>query len=273
MVDTPPNLLRRQILTTLTAIAGARVVNSRAAVREFPVFDALLHVGKPDLTHAGLQALPAVADIWRPGSDPMEVDPDGVRSALRRLPRGTQSFFIDIENWPLLGVSTDQKESSIDKLVTVARTARQAVRSIQFGFYGIAPATIYWPLVASRPAQRADWEDCNRRLDRLATNIDCSFPSLYTFYDDRRSWLAYASATIAAARRYGKPVYPFLWYEYHDSNPMLRHRDVDADAWREQLQFCRAHADGVVLWGGYRRQWSDRATWWRTVRDELGSAK
>lgn len=236
---------------------------------EFPVFDALLHTGKPDLARSGLQPLPAVADIWRRGVDRQEVDPDGVRSALQRLPHGTQQFFIDIENWPLLDAQSAQRRATIDKLVTVARIARQSTGGMKFGLYGIGPTTTYWPLVEHRPQQRADWEECNRQLDRLAPDIDYVFPSLYTFYDDRQGWLTYARETIAAARRYGKPVYPFLWFEYHDSNLLLRNRDVDTDAWAEEIRFCRAHADGVVLWGGYRRKWSESAAWWQTVRKEL----
>ena len=37
------------------------------------------------------------------------------------------------------------------------------------------------------------------------------FPSLYTVYDDQGHWLRFAEANMVEARRYGKPVIPFIW--------------------------------------------------------------
>ncbi|MDO9084545.1 MAG: hypothetical protein Q7U56_14825, partial [Humidesulfovibrio sp.] len=96
--------------------------------------------------------------------------------------------------------------------------------------------------------------------------VDIIFPSLYTFYDDPAGWKKYAIATIQEAKRYGKPVYPFLWYQYHDSNKLLGGKPIPAAIWRMQLETCLKYADGVVIWGGYKELWSEEAAWWQETK-------
>jgi hypothetical protein len=59
------------------------------------------------------------------------------------------------------------------------------------------------------------------------------FSILYTFYADRQGWVAYAIAQISEARRKakGKPVYAFIWPQYHESNQLLGGQFLDADYW------------------------------------------
>jgi hypothetical protein len=264
-----PNLRRRRLTNGLIALAGIGPASNVIGQSRFKLFDALLHHGKPDLRRQGFQSLPMVNAIWRPEASHEIVDEPGLRVALAQMPPGTATYFLDIENWPVLKVSPQVRQDSIAKLLNVAQIARRFAPASQFGFYALPPAVTYWPLVEDRPAELADWQKTNRQLEPLADLADCIFPSIYTFYENRRDWLIYATATIRAARRYGKPVYPFLWFEYHDSNILLRGRELDGDAWKEELQFCREHADGIVLWGGYQQPWDDRAQWWQTVRSEL----
>jgi len=93
-------------------------------------------------------------------------------------------------------------------------------------------------------------------------HADVVFPSLYTFYDNQAAWDIYAKGMIEEARRYNKPVYVFLWPEFHVSNILLRGTNIPAKFWRHQLEFCSALADGIVIWGGWKEKWNETADWW-----------
>ncbi|MFC1608411.1 hypothetical protein ACFL47_10630, partial [Candidatus Latescibacterota bacterium] len=58
--------------------------------------------------------------------------------------------------------------------------------------------------------------------------------------------------------RYGKPVYPFIWPEYHPSNSQRTGTDVTGPYWRRQL-----------VWGGWQRDWEDDAPWWIATKEFL----
>jgi len=92
--------------------------------------------------------------------------------------------------------------------------------------------------------------------------VEVIFPSLYTFYNDQKSWDIYAKGMIEEARRYNKPVYVFLWPEFHVSNRILKGKEIPAKFWRHQLELCRGLADGIVIWGGWQERWKEDAPWW-----------
>jgi hypothetical protein len=76
---------------------------------------------------------------------------------------------------------------------------------------------------------------------------------------------------LIEARRYGKPVYPFLWPTYHNSNKKLTGQLVPGDYWRMELELVHQYADGVVLWGGYKEKWDENAAWWRETQAWLAT--
>ena len=268
-----PDRTRRRLTTGLAAlIVGRSVAVTAGPAATFPLFDGLGHRGKPAMRRLGLKPLQWVGNIWHSGARHAEVDEAAVTQALNQLPPDTESYYLDIEDWPVLRQQPAVRAASISKLLRVADLARRLRPQAKFGFYGLPPAITYWPLVTDSPADYADWVQSNQLLGPLAERVDYIFPSLYTFYRDRKGWLTYADATLRAARQYGKPVYPFLWFNYHDSNRLLRDREIDPEAWTEELRFCRDHADGLVLWGGYQQGWSESAPWWQAVRKDFGLA-
>ena len=244
---------------------------SRGNTEDFLVFDALMHRRKPFTERLGLERLRVIYanSLWPKGHDQVEPMERFVRWHGRRIQPG-QLVCVDIEHWPLRNAPREEIEQSIRKYTQVLRWLREeAPDDARLGYYGILPIRDYWAPVKqtwgeTEPAER--WEQANARLDKLAEHVDVVFPSLYTFYDDPQGWEVYAKANLEQARRYGKPVYPFLWFEYHNSNERLKGQQIDAAFWRRQLAFCRRHADGVVLWGGYRQRWDPDADWWRTTR-------
>jgi sugar phosphate isomerase/epimerase len=228
----------------------------------FIVFDALLHAGKPDNRARGLVPISWVGDIWRPGVSMDTVDEAQVRAVFAHKADKSGFYYLDIENWPLLSVSPAIREKSIAKLARVIDLAHNALPLAHIGFYGILPGITYWPLLRHDPAYR-EWQEVNRELVPLSSSVDAVFPSLYTFYDDPDGWKKYARQTLIEARIYKKPVYVFLWPQFHDSNPELRGKEVPRAFWRAELDLCAELADGVVLWGGWQDTWNENAAWWQ----------
>ena len=101
------------------------------------------------------------------------------------------------------------------------------------------------------------------------------YPSLYPTTTDRAEWVSYAQRFIAEAKRLaaGKPVRPFIWPQYHDvMRSSLAGTFIDYDYWMLQLTTIRdAGASGLVLWGGYNKQWDDTQGWWRATLDFIAT--
>jgi hypothetical protein len=256
---------RRDLLAALLASATLPSVTVASVKPQFRIFDGLAHRGKPDLTKYGLEPISPVAHIWRTHNGQDAVDELGVALALSRLPTTTATIFLDIEVWPLDPADPSGLYASLSKMTAVAQTVRHIGPQLKFGFYGAPPIREYWPVLKHDESYR-QWLQADRMMIPLATSVDYLFPSLYTFYADPKSWLLFAEAQLREARQYRKPVYPFLWYQYHDSNRLLRGHEIAGDAWEQELRFCRDQADGVVLWGGTGQDWNEGATWWQKAR-------
>ncbi len=236
---------------------------------DFRVFDALGNPGKPNLARQGLERMYPVAEVWRRGSPKAYVDERGVVAILEKLPYEAGVLCVDIEDWPLLGVAENVRAQHIENYLLTAKIVRRTKPRVKFGFYGIAPLCVYWPIANQDQRQLAEWRAANRALRPLVDWVDFVLPSLYTFYDDPAGWSQFARATLEEARQYGKPVYPFLWFEYFDGNPALRGRDVKLADWRAELALCQERADGLVLWSNQERSWSESAGWWQAVLDMM----
>lgn len=264
-----PSIDRRSFIQWLLLLASNTTIAANQT-NKFVLLDALLHRGKPNLSRLGIMPCPPVASIWRTGANRDAIDEIGLKIELNKLRNDSEYFFIDIENWPVLKVNSEERRSSINKLIQVADIARARFPKSKFGYYGIPPGITYWPLIDHRPVEYSDWISAQEDLKRLADKVDIIMPSLYTFYKDPKGWLTYAKATIDACKKFNKPIYPFLWFEYHDSNFLLRNHEIDVDFWNTQLQFCQDNCDGLILWGGSQRNWSESANWWQAVIAKFG---
>jgi len=268
MIDRRRRSIVAAALGTPLWIGG--VTSAAAPGSNFRVYDGLLHRGKPNLARLGFERIYWVGGLWRPGTPRDYVDEQGVIAALALLPYEARTLYIDIENWPLLGVSDSVRAQHIENFIVTAKIVRRVKPAVKFGFYGIAPLCIYWPIIRQDKEALAEWRAANRALQPLADLVDFVLPSLYTAYDDHADWRKYAIASLDEARQYRKPIYPFLWYEYFDGNPLLRGHVVNATDWRDELDLCRECADGIVLWGGSERGWSESAGWWQSVLSFMG---
>lgn len=243
----------------------------------FRVFDATLYLNKPALHEFGIEYLPSLSSFWRPYPPAADVPTVAMaKSAIGKDGIGaTPDVFIDVEHWPLRGESSKVRESLV-KYVELLRMVRQELPGKRIGLYGMMPIRDYWRAIRAKGSSSyREWQGENDRLGVLVKEVDALYPSLYTFYDDREGWQDYAIANLSEARRIsqGKPIYAFLWPQYHDSNSKLRGKALPRDFWRLQLEVIRDHADGVVIWGGWkngRMQWNNSMDWWRETLLWLG---
>ena len=230
---------------------------------QFVVFDGLLYQQKPSSKALGMRPIIQM--------NPPQGMTDGLDEAKARQSIGViKDFdgvvFLDYEEWPLSGAPSAAIAGNVAKFIRVAELAHQTAPRATFGFYGLLPCREYWGLVNNDRKKIDDWKECSRQGEAIANHVEVIFPSLYTFYNDQRSWDVYARGMIQEARRYKKPVYVFLWPEFHVSNRLLGGTEIPAKFWRHELDFCRGLADGIVIWGGWQEQWREDAPWWMETK-------
>ena len=254
------------------------------AQRPFIVFDATLYKNKPSFTGYPIRPITLLyeARLFPGKHAPSAMPPEQtVRSIAKELRQASEPVIIDIERWPLKGDVQIVKDNA-SKLATILSWIKAEAPDIQVGAYGTVPLNDYWRAIRG-PASKEHqaWQQDNDRLEELAAQLDALYPSLYTFYPDRQGWVQYAVAQLTEARRkaQGKPVYAFLWPQYHESNKQLGLRPVELDYWELQLNTVAQHADGVVIWGGWGTNgpetWEERAPWWQATKrfmDRLNGA-
>ena len=269
--------IRRWLALALCIAAGSCIAGATAAppaqTQSFKVFDGLLYVGKPDLGALGMLQIrginpPATANQASDG-----VDDAKVRSTLEDLRGYSGAVYLDYEMWPTFHAPASEVSESTHKLQRVLQIAHEVIPHAAIGYYNVIPCWDYWGLVKNDSAKIMQWKACNARMTELAQRVDIVMPSLYTFYNDPQGWDIYAAALLQAAHQYGKPVYAFLWPEFHVSNRFLKDHNIPANFWRHELEFCKARADGIVIWGGYQKPWDEQAAWWSETKAFLAALR
>lgn len=267
-------------LLATTLVAAPKTVEAPAPSpggHPFRVYDMLFYRNKPDLSRLGLLPGNGDGNFWS-GQDHQRdsVPTAAIRREITRFRDYRGLFYVDIEEWPTYNIPGAQIDANIAKLVQVADIVRETAPGLQFGFYAIMPENVYWPLVDGTPDQLLRWRESARRTEVIARKVDVIMPSLYTFYDspsDRAGWEKWARIVLTEAHRYGKPVYPFLWPQFHNSNEKLGGHPVPGDYWRMELETVRRYADGVILWGGDSTDWDENAEWWQQTKQFLATLK
>lgn len=183
---------------------------------------------------------------------------------------------LDIELWSPSIDKPAVTQNFVRRFSLVADAFHQQAPDIKFGFYAELPQRNYWDPV--RRVQKlgneyAAWQKLNRDLQPIADKVDVIMPSLYTFYKDPEGWRFYAEENIKEARKYGKPVYVYLWPQYSPVSEALigTAEYMSYDAWKQQLETVYELADGVIIWTpkGTGHTWDTNAPWWRATQDFL----
>jgi hypothetical protein len=247
---------------------------------DFPVFDATLFgTDKPDLASYGLIPI-AIVDphqLQDRRDDPGGHVPDvaHARSAMAQVVTPKGITVIDIEDWASPDGRPVTTDVSVRNYLATLAVLRAASPRMKFGYYSMVPTREYWDAIAGPSSARyRAWQRRNDAFQPVADTVDALFPSLYTFYPDPQGWVTYAKANLGEARRMakGKPVYCFLWFQFHDSTASA-FQLIPADYWRTELDTCRRYADGIVIWGGFTEPggrfralpWDGNAPWWKAT--------
>jgi hypothetical protein len=242
--------------------------------REFLMFDSTFYKQKPDLRRYGLKPVSIVmwGMLWARGGDLAKLpDRDSVRRVAVEAGSSASITVLDIEHWPLAG-NPAKVEESVRKYATLVQWFKEAAPTGKFGYYGVAPLRDYWASIQPIESPRyLAWQKQNDGMAPVARAADILCPSVYTFFEDQNDWAKYAVAQIREARRYagGKPVYVFLWPQYHPTDKKLSGTYVSGEYWRMELEIARKYADGVIIWGGYQQNWNETAPWWLETRQFL----
>lgn len=243
---------------TRQAVAEECQLADKASGKPFRVFEIMGYRNKPDLGTHCVERLKIWygREFW-PSGAPHKRDFDldlperrRVENAALKSPEYGKITVIDIEHWPIEDPTFAQ--AAVDNHVTVLDWFRKSAPEDQVvGYYSMLPIRDYWRAIKGKDHWKYQaWQEENDRLGPLADAVDIVFPSIYTFYEDQDGWLTYAKAQIDESRRLApdKPVYAFLWPEYHPSNDERAGEPLEAGYWRVQLDFLRQHADGVIIW-------------------------
>jgi hypothetical protein len=276
-----PDLLQRKVRSALSLVTVSLFFSftptllhgAGSAPAPFLVFDGTLYRNKPDLSNYGIRPSNIIyaSQLWDQNESRNEApQKDTVRRLAAEATKLNANVIIDIEHWPVKGTNQEVAKS-IAKYVQVVEWFRFYEPRLSLGYYGVPPIRDYHRAIQDQSTvSYAEWQRENIRLDPLAMRVDAIYPSLYTFYLDRDEWKKYAIAQLREAKRYGKPVYAFLWPQYHESNRLLGGRYIAADYWQVQLDTVRQYADGVVIWGGWGgdgpAEWDDSAPWWLVTK-------
>lgn len=217
--------------------------------------------------------------FWSKGQDMKKLPTqERICKVIGKVDKSFDWVVLDVEHWGLSTKWTSKEQiiQNIDKYKQFVEMARECSPNFRFGLYGQIP--IFDGGLARMKEGSEDlkfWEDQHEVLYEIADVVDAIFPSLYTFSPDPESWSKSATRYIATARRLarGKPVYPYIWPQYHDGSKK-RGEFIDNDLWRIQLELIYHSADGLVLWGGWKNgpmQWDDNAEWWQETKKFINS--
>lgn len=265
--------------TTPLTVTENQANHRTGNIKSFLVLDATLYKNKPNLVEHGIKPLHVIYGhrFW---SDTKRMENLPIEPTAKQLARDavlqageTGLACIDIEHWLLRG-DPQIIAQSIAKYTQIAKWFHETSPNLKIGYYGNLPLRDYWRAIKGpNDREYREWQTENNRIKAIASAVDVLFPSLYTFYPDKNGWEKYAVAQIREARRFNKPIYVFLWPQYHNSNRILRGKYISADFWRFQLETARKHADGIVIWGGWdsvrnrHADWNEQAPWWRATKE------
>jgi hypothetical protein len=262
----------RGVIAALCLFIGiAPLARSYAQCAE--VFDSTAYKNKPNMQMYGIKQALTINPLrwWAPGESLDKLTASKGPEHWATSSWSGDVVVLDLERWPTIGDPVIVS-ATLQRLSDLVKRLKAVGISKPIGYYGMLPNRDYWRAIkAKSTTEYSAWQRENDLLRSLAVEIDSLFPSLYTFYDDVLGWKAYAIANLSEARRLsmGKPVYAFLWPEYHDSNKSLRGQFIPGSYWAIELETAAQYADGIVIWGGWDngpRSWDENAAWWTATK-------
>ncbi len=182
---------------------------------------------------------------------------------------------LDLETWPYY--PNAKLTSTINKFLTTIDYFKAVNMVSPIGFYGVAPKQAYeWSSIdpVNNPGGYAFWKRISDSFARVAVKIDVFQPSFYAYESDTTSWRKMVDTTMAATKRYSKtkPVYAWIWPQYHQSARPNQLEFIDTAIWRYQLETLYKRTDGVIIWtsnkmpDGTTIYWDPNMLWWQVTK-------
>ncbi|WP_222182847.1 hyaluronidase [Geminicoccus harenae] len=279
-----------------------------APAKSFKLYQSFTFANQPDgLDKCGLTRLPLLTpSLFFPGGKSTDrIDRAYVDQRLAKIeamftPKSGDIGIVNIEGaWSIKRTDAPAVvRQKVDRYLDVLDYLEDRLGGkYRFGVYGEAPlkdyfsyqtdyfghpASVQYQDFIQAPALAAQ---VNLGIERLARRSDALFPPQYTlWYDDLgrteaerweltvQGWTVAARESLKVAKRWDRPVYPFVWMQYHNkiNVPELANKFLPKGFFGYQLETLKKlGADGVVIWGtlgpdGTGRASFDRnADWWR----------
>jgi hypothetical protein len=259
-------------------------IQSGATVKKL-LFDASSYLNKDVNNSTFLIPLKGwTAPYLLPAGANAPIDTDFLTKFAQTLPVTSVPYLIDIESWPIPYATSDINDTivkdSVAKYVLVMKTLKMARPDLKFGLWSVIPnVSVYEPIPTPLTLARA--EHLYTLTLPIAEFVDFLAPNLYSGWTDQNKFISDYEQVFPMARRYNKPIIPFIWPEY-DIVPSIPYGTYISDAnWKSIIMLTRDKGDGIVLWGGpnyalpendpnYRRTWSNTISWWTILKSEMG---
>lgn len=252
----------------LGAMFAVALPAGMAASPPFSVFDNMYYAHKPDLSAAGWvpsSVIYTAGELKTAIAEHRLPDEAAFKAMVRAKSAGRPGpIVIDIEYVFLSrrAKTTDAEVHDHFKLfITLARWAKEAVPGHLVGYYGHG-------LFPEEPGK-----DYAAETQQLCDAVDAFFPSMYTFGNRTEAeWADKLHALMAQAQRIapGKPVYPYVWPQYHEGAAKALEY-LPGEQMRFELDTARAAgAAGVVYWSSSRAVWGDRP-WLHVTEDFMAT--
>lgn len=157
----------------------------------------------------------------------------------------------DFDRLPDNSAKFSQLVNEYRKAVLAAKKLRP---NVKWGFYGL-PFRKYM-------SYNADWRNRNIKLTPILKECDFIAPSLYGFFPDSlrdKDNQDYVTNNVSIALQLGsqldKPVYPFVWNRWHDSNKQYGLQLIPVQEFKRHVKRILAvdyngqKVAGVIWWG------------------------
>lgn len=209
--------------------------------------------------------------LLNPDSTPNQI---AIQNFALTCPAGV-NVCLDLETWPYFPNS--KLTTTINRFLTTISYFKAVNTVSPLGFYGVPPRQAYeWSTIdpVNNPSGYATWKRISDSLARFAVNVDVFQPSFYAYDADTTSWRKMVDTTIAATKRYSttKPIYAWIWPQYHQSTRPNQLQFIDTAIWRYQLQTLYDRTNGVIIWTSNKDAsnntiyWDPNMLWWQVTK-------
>ena len=199
------------------------------------------------------------------GNNDLKFDREKFIQNINKIAPNPSASGTGVLNWEGKAIKVLYKNKSTDptfkaveqEYIKVLKTAQKLRPNIKWGYYSL-PFRDYWN-------RNEKWEAKNDAVKKILEASDVIYPSVYDFYENGNTSVSkkkdslYVDANIKSAlkygKRYNKPVIPFYWHRWHNSNKKVGMQLIPWEEFKEHIiagisaGYQGKHVDGIVWWG------------------------